>query len=157
LIATQGKNTSEFIQFAMSDDQICGVRGVERMLYCTKIGQDSAEHFELEPMPTADGKPLKNILMIAGGNHHFCAADEDGKLYCWGENDADQLGYRSKKGEYQRPTVVAFKLDKLKKVTRVTTGDKFTCVAGSDTPSLFCFGESLLGGANSAEPVEFPL
>jgi alpha-tubulin suppressor-like RCC1 family protein len=156
LIPTQGKNTAEYIQFSMSSDQICGIRGVERFVYCTHYGETSADHFELEPLSTADGKPIKGVLMIAGGEHHLCAADEDGKLFCWGQNDFDQLGYRSK-AEYQKPIRVTFKEVGLKKITRITAGDHYTCVAGSDTPSLFCFGESLLGGGNSPEPLEYPL
>jgi alpha-tubulin suppressor-like RCC1 family protein len=33
-----------------------------------------------------------NVTAIAGGEHHTCAVDGD-KLYCWGANNAGQLGH----------------------------------------------------------------
>lgn len=156
LLTTVGKTSSEYIQFAMSQDQICGVRGVEHFLYCTAYGASSPEQLTLEPLNSVDGRPMKNILTISAGDHHFCAADEDGKLYCWGENESFQLGYKSK-FEYQKPLLVSLKNKAIKKVTHVSAGARFTCVEGSDTPSLFCFGHSLLGGPNSIEPIEYPL
>jgi alpha-tubulin suppressor-like RCC1 family protein len=140
----------------MSDDQICGVRGTERLVFCTKPGETAAEHLELEALSGPEGVPIKGILTITGGDHHFCAADEDGKLFCWGKNDFGQLGFKSG-ADYQKPTRVVFKSDTLRKITRVSAGSRFTCVAGADVPSISCFGESLLGGASSPEPYEYPL
>lgn len=156
LIPTQGKTSTEYLQFSMSNDQVCGVRGTERVVYCTKFGETVAEHLELQPVVGTDGLPIKGILMMAGGDHHFCAADEDGKLFCWGQNDVGQLGFKSS-GGYQQATHIVFRSNALKKISRVSAGDRFTCVASSDVPSLFCFGESLLGSGNSIEPSEYPL
>ena len=33
-----------------------------------------------------------HLVAIEAGNHHSCALDEDGDVYCWGRNDYGQLG-----------------------------------------------------------------
>ena len=41
---------------------------------------------------TADGNSLGNISQLVGGEKHFCALTQDGKVYCWGDNTYGQLG-----------------------------------------------------------------
>jgi len=36
--------------------------------------------------------PLSNIVAIEGGHEHFCAIDNIGQMYCWGQNNAGQIG-----------------------------------------------------------------
>ena len=155
-IPTQGKNTAEYIQIAITEDQICGVRGVDRSVYCTRFGESSLDQIELRPLSDQGGRTLSKILMITAGAHHFCAINEDSELYCWGSNDLGQLGFKPSSG-YQRPTHIHFSSERLKKLARVSAGDGHTCVTTVDDPALFCFGESFFGGSNSSEPIEYPL
>ena len=151
-----GKTTSEFIQLVLNQDQVCGVRGLDRSVYCTKISELLLERLQLEPVFTSENQPLQNIIMVSGGARHFCANNSDGKLFCWGKNESGQLGQRNK-SEVPNPIQISLKNPTLAKISRISAGDRYTCVVGTHEPSLFCFGESLLGGENSWEPVEYPL
>ena len=155
-IAIQGKPSSDVIQIAMTNDQICGIHGVERAVYCTVTGEKFADKLDLQPMIDADHKILKRILAITGGKHHSCALDEEGKVYCWGSNEFGQLGNKSVK-ESSKAIKITFQSESLKKVSRISAGDTHTCVSSPDEAALYCFGQSFFGGVNSPDPVEYPL
>ncbi len=156
MLPSNGKAASEFIQITMSEDQICGVRGMERELYCTKMGVQSPEKMDLEQVVDHHDKPMRKILSVSGGQHHLCAIDDDAHLYCWGQNDFGQLGTKEKH-EVQKPTLLHFESEKLKRINRVTTGDHHTCVGAEGMPALYCFGESFYGSENKVEPIEYSL
>ena len=152
LLPTPGKSTAEYIQFAVSEDQVCGIRGVDRTIYCTKNGESSLDKLELKPLPDRDGRAMSKVLMITAGNHHFCAINEESQLYCWGQNESGELGYKIDR-EYQRPIRVILNNERLKKLSHVSAGDRHTCVTTRDDPALYCFGESFFSGSSSSEPV----
>jgi alpha-tubulin suppressor-like RCC1 family protein len=155
-LTINSRPSSDFIQITMSYDQICGVHGVDRAVYCTVSGEKSADKLDFKPMIDAEGKALKKILALTSGSHHSCALDEEGKIFCWGMNDVGQLGIKSMK-EVLRPLRVVFKNEKLRKATRISGGDKHTCVATSEEAALFCFGENFFGGSPSTDAVEYQL
>jgi|GEM_PF-2595302 len=155
-ITIGGRPSSDFIQITMSLDQICGIHGVERDLFCTQRGEKSADHLDFKQVFDAEGKPMKKIMMLTAGLHHACSLDEDGKVYCWGLNDAGQLGLKSVR-EAARPIRIIFKNEHLRKISRISAGNRHTCVSTSDDAALFCFGERFFGEADSSDPVEYPL
>jgi len=155
-ITVGGRPSSDFIQITMSLDQICGIHGVERELFCTQRGEKSADHLDFKQVFDAEGKPMKKIMMLTAGLHHACSLDEDGKVYCWGLNDAGQLGLKSIR-EAARPIRIVFQNEHLRKISRISAGNRHTCVATSDDAALFCFGERFFGEADSSDPVEYPL
>lgn len=155
-ISFQGRQSSDFIQVTLNNQQICGIHGVDRTVFCTSVTESFLSKLDLQPILDQDGKPLKKVMFIARGKQHFCALDEDGKVSCWGSNEAGQLGSKTIK-ETTRAVKVVFKDEKLKKVGRLTAGDRYSCVSSTEEATLFCFGEGFFGGGNSPEPIEYPL
>jgi alpha-tubulin suppressor-like RCC1 family protein len=160
IVSAAGRPSADFIQISMSTDQVCGIHGVERNVLCSarldKTSDHPLQNLNLVAMSDSEGKLLKKVLSISGGKNHFCALDEESRVFCWGSNEYGQLGTRSVKESLKPLRFLATK-DALKKVSRVSAGDHHTCLASSDEASLYCFGENFFGGANSPEPVEYPL
>jgi alpha-tubulin suppressor-like RCC1 family protein len=155
-ILVNGRPSADFIQITMNLDQICGVHGVERNVFCTVNGEKSADKLDFKQVFDAENKPLKKVLAITSGLHHSCALDEDGKTYCWGSNSMGQLGLKSVK-EALRPMRLSFKNEHLRKAARISAGDNHTCLTSSDEAALFCFGENFFGGSTSPDAIEYPL
>jgi alpha-tubulin suppressor-like RCC1 family protein len=155
-IQVTGKPSSDFIQLALSEDQVCGVHGVERGVYCSTADDKSADHLDLVPLLDFDGRPLRKILGLSGGRNHLCALDDEGHAYCWGSNSHGQLGLKTVR-ETMRAMKVTFKKESLRKVSRISAGERHTCVTSSEDAAFYCFGEDFFGGPNSADPVEYPL
>lgn len=91
---------------------------------------------------------LTGILSIAAGGAHSCAADAS-HLYCWGRNDAGQLGIPSSAPGVD-PTVV----QGIGGVLAVAAGDSHTCAIASSGGGVFCWGANQAGqaGTGSSSP-----
>ncbi|MBU6152912.1 MAG: hypothetical protein KGP28_01295 [Bdellovibrionales bacterium] len=153
--AMTGEGSSkEFIQIELSKDRICGVRGSSRDLFCGSLGDGGK--VLLERQKDSAGSPVRQVLALSAGGQHFCAILDSGELWCWGNNSSGQLGLKNLK-ETAVPTLVAFEDSRLKKLNKVSAGERHTCVANPQDPALFCFGESFFGGSHSVDPVEYPL
>jgi hypothetical protein len=151
-----GQAAHEVIQISLTEDQLCTIRGTERAVYCSKTGVSHQGTIEIAPLKTTEGAELKGVLSLSGGLHHFCAVTEVGKLYCWGKNESYQFGSKSP-AQSLDAILVAIKNERIQKITRVTTGDKHTCITSADDPTLYCFGGSFYGGPNSPDLVDYPL
>ncbi|NDG83810.1 MAG: hypothetical protein EBX52_02085 [Proteobacteria bacterium] len=154
-LTSQGAPSKDFIQISVDSEQVCGVQGSERQLFCTSL-TDPAKRNDLAPVSSPEGEPLKGVVVLTGGLHHFCAGTEGNRLYCWGKNDAGQFGIKS---PLESPVPLRIELTNLPKLhlSRVTAGDRHTCVSGDGETSLYCFGESFFNGTNSTDPLEYPL
>ena len=155
-VTLNGQPSKEFIQLAVTADQVCGVQGSERTLYCTASLDPTLKKIELIPAVTDTGKALKGVVSLSGGQRHLCAVNESGQLYCWGKNESSQFGTKSPL-ESTNPILIQLKNDHLGRVNRVAAGDHHTCVSSPDEASLYCFGESFYNGSNAVDPVEYPL
>lgn len=155
-IRLNGKASADFIQIAMTANQICGIHGVDRNVFCTQKDEKSVDLLDFKQVLDAEGKPLRKVLAITGGKHHACTLDEEGRVQCWGSNEQGQLGLRTMK-DASHPQRLIFKNEHLRKVSRLSAGDYHTCVASAEEASLFCFGENFFGGANGPDPIEYPL
>src|SRR5262245_58064714 len=71
---------------------------------------------------------------VAGGGSHTCGVRKNSSLWCWGENDAGQLGL-GHRGRRLVPTRVSIGTDWL----QVSTGYAHTCGIRTDG-SLWCWG-----------------
>jgi len=86
------------------------------------------------------------IAVTAGGNHS-CAIAADGRAYCWGANDAGQLGVGPAGANRTQPTQVG----SLANVSVLEAGGRHTCaittLAGGSASarSLYCWGEGSAG------------
>ncbi|HHC08263.1 MAG TPA: hypothetical protein ENK55_06065 [Actinobacteria bacterium] len=76
---------------------------------------------------------------LAVGRTHACGIDLDGSLWCWGRNEAGQLGDGTTTDRAE-PGVVAFDLP----VRQVTANDRVTC-AVTDDGRGWCWGANVEG------------
>lgn len=156
VISMSDRPSNDFIQIVLSEDQICGVRGMERALFCTASSAKNLDSLEFQPQVDLDGKQLKKVMSLTAGKRHACAVDEEGRVYCWGQNQKNQLGLKNY-SETQKAVRVPFQDERLKHALRVSAGDEHTCMTVADQTSVFCFGQSIFGTQFSPEPVEYPL
>ena len=146
----------EFIQIAVTNEQVCGVQGAERRLLCGDAADLTTKTVELSPMTSTSGLEMKGIVGLTGGMHHFCAVNESGKLFCWGRNENAQFGAKAPLSSVQ-PLEITLHGERFKRIARVAAGDAHTCISTPDDPALYCFGESFFHGPDSADPLEYPL
>lgn len=81
-----------------------------------------------------------NILMMVAGERHACLVD-DGKLFCWGDNDEGQLGTETFGVRLDLPAQVGTASD----WETIAAGGNTTC--GIRSGDLYCWGENEFGQA----------
>lgn len=74
------------------------------------------------------------LTQLALGAQHACALRSDGRVLCWGENHASQLGDGTRTPRAQPAVVVG-----LERVRALAAGDLFTCALREDGEAL-CWG-----------------
>lgn len=91
------------------------------------------------PLPSERGSSQRARLQVSVGAGHSCALVADGKVYCWGDNSAGQLGdgsYRSR----QRPSA----LRSSAQLVAISSGTSHAC--GIDREGqLWCWGDNRFG------------
>jgi len=154
-ITFNGKPTSDFIQFSLNDDQICGVHGVSGLVYCTADTEMQQNANNLQALNDGDEKQMSGVFSLTGGKHHTCAIDDKGHLYCWGSNEFGQLGVTTKKNS-ATPILVSIKNEGRRRISRVSAGETHTCFTTESDLSIFCFGKGFFNDGISTAPVEYP-
>ncbi|MEM6993617.1 MAG: hypothetical protein AAF721_24095 [Myxococcota bacterium] len=77
---------------------------------------------------------------VAARDHHTCALDVDGNVWCWGRDDFGQTGDGSDGGEHGAPTAVVG----LPATVSIATGTYHSC-AVSDAGEVYCWGRNHQG------------
>jgi len=150
-----GKPTSDFIQFSMSDEQICGAHGIHGDVYCTADNESAQNASNLQSVIGQKNKPFTGVFNLSAGKNHTCAMNDQSQVFCWGSNELDQLGVKSE--HTLIPQRVLIEDEKNRKINHITTGDAYTCFTTEKERSLFCFGNRLFNEGNSSTPLEYPL
>jgi len=93
--------------------------------------------------------PLDSIIAIDGGNKYACALRSSGEVWCWGANQAGELGNRGPGDQSSLPVPVCTTevaagstcpaSDRLKGVTAIAAGFNFAC-ALLDDGAVQCWG-----------------
>ncbi|MBQ3141083.1 MAG: ABC transporter permease subunit [Clostridia bacterium] len=74
-----------------------------------------------------------NIVMAAAGTDHCVAIGDDGKIYCWGENDVAQYGRDGRMlGEYPQPMELINGKINVSNVAQLLCGDQTTALLMKD-------------------------
>jgi alpha-tubulin suppressor-like RCC1 family protein len=104
------------------------------------------------PTPGGSGDTLR-FVSISAGTAHACGITAHGKAYCWGRNDAGQIGDST---TTDRPTPVAVRGNIV--FRQISAGDRHTCgVSTYDEP--YCWGANehgQLGNGAKGGTVSFP-
>ena len=80
---------------------------------------------------------------LTGGGYHFCALQDDGQPFCWGESQFGQLGIDNNLGgNYRYPT--PHQVLHPANVTSMSGGGQHTCAIREDG-SLICWGQDQYG------------
>ena len=82
--------------------------------------------------------------LLAAGTHHTCAVLEDGRMFCWVQNDWYQINSTA-------PGDKPFHLYEVPgSVHAMALGERHTCAIAGDGDDLYCWGDSGLGQAGVA-------
>jgi alpha-tubulin suppressor-like RCC1 family protein len=89
--------------------------------------------------------PADPVRQIATGYRHTCALLESGRVYCWGSNGVNQLGYPNvaNVGDNETPQVMG-PVDVGGRVLQISAGHSHTC-ALMDEGMLRCWGSNVDG------------
>jgi alpha-tubulin suppressor-like RCC1 family protein len=89
-----------------------------------------------EPHLVAGGHRFLEVSTDAGapGTHHACAVSTNNRIYCWGVNDAGQLGDGTNNNHYV-PHLIPGAL----RFTAVSAGYYYTCAVTTDQRG-YCWG-----------------
>ncbi len=89
--------------------------------------------------PTLDTSPTTGLKMVsAGGNHNCAIKNNDGSLWCWGQNNQGQLG------DVTKSNSSTFRQTSSDDWVQVTAGDQHTCGITNDG-TLYCWGNNASG------------
>ena len=80
------------------------------------------------------------VTQLSAGNHHTCAVDSLGRVWCWGSSNRGQCGTVAT--TVNVPTLVS--LGELPPAVQVTAGVDFTCALLSDG-TVACWGSNQFG------------
>jgi hypothetical protein len=93
--------------------------------------------------PPVSTLPLGDIRQVSGGDQHLCALSRSGDVYCWGDNQAGELGDGTKRGRPWPARVVG-----LGRVVQISANNRQTCALVEDA-SAWCWGGAFQPGAPS--------
>ncbi len=90
-------------------------------------------------------------IYVDGGDQFTCGVDEDGAVYCWGNNNKYQVGQPDDSNFYTIPQRIYI----AKKFTMVATGYLFAC--GFDVDHrIWCWGDNAHGQVPYPTPTSMP-
>ena len=140
-------NHTNWTTVALGVGHTCARRATGR-LYCWgsdndgELGDNAAHADQPTPVQVA-GNHTNWGRIFAGGDGHTCATRLTGRLYCWGNDSAGQLGDNAALANQPTPVQVAGNHTNW---TSVTGGANHTC-AGRATGRLYCWGNDSPGGS----------
>lgn len=137
-----------------ADGHSCGIRG--GALWCWgrndrgQLGIGPSAPGQIRIPQLVDGPT--NWVQVRGGHSHSCGRRDDGTLWCWGENEFNQLGLGAGVTA-DTPQKVGSDAD-WKDMSLATF---HTCAVKNDG-TLWCWGRNVEGqlGTGDFEPREFP-
>lgn len=144
-----------------ADDHVCALN-TDGRLWCWgsnasgEVGAgDRVDHGIPVEVPQPDDMPWTDV---SAGESHTCAISA-GRLYCWGDDDASQLG----NGASTESVVAPVQIAPGTTWQRVSAGGRHTCALDSDS-QRWCWGDAfggVLGGGDAITttqvvPAEMP-
>lgn len=87
---------------------------------------------------------LKNVTMLALGDHHTCGLDKNGEIYCIGDNQYYQLSAP----DVIKNSLEPVKINRLSKIKEIAAGANHNCALSADN-LVFCWGDNKKGQLGS--------
>jgi hypothetical protein len=139
-------------QVALGNLHGCAIRK-DGTLWCwgnNQQGQLGTGNNEPQAMPVQLSHLTQEVISVAAGGYHTCAALSDGSVWCWGSSEYGALGLGP-----VHSSLVPARVAGLGDVVRVVAGYQKTCAWKKDG-SVWCFGE-LLRGEGAQALVKVPV
>jgi alpha-tubulin suppressor-like RCC1 family protein len=140
LVSTRWEESGPGVaQVAMGGGFVCALRR-DGALWCwgaNDRGQLGAGDIAPHPEPTRVSALPQEVVSVAAGTSHACAALRDGSLWCWGSSEYGALGQGT-----VHSSPVPRPISGMSEVVRVAAGHQKTC-AWKKNGSVWCFGELL--------------
>ena len=152
--------SSDWRQVSAGGDHTCGIRRSGR-LFCwgsDNFGQlGNGATTGPRSTPAEVSGTATDWASVSAGARHTCAVKTTGRLYCWGDDNNDQLGNGAPAGDRPTPVEVSGAATNW---ASVSAGGGHTC-AVKTTHRLYCWGGDLNGQlgngtaiGNRATPVQ---
>lgn len=126
------------LQIAIGDSTVC--LRIDTSLRCWSRSKSVPTPIATLP-PMAD---IGNVVDVAVGMNHVCAANDAGLVYCWGENVLGQLGARRVEERVDSPV----RVEGLEGAVAITAGMMHSCALLKDG-RVSCWGWNMLGQTGS--------
>jgi alpha-tubulin suppressor-like RCC1 family protein len=143
-VAVTATNLTGALQVAGGDRHTCA-RKSDNTVWCwgkNDVGQlgDGTTMQRLTPAAVT-ATNLSSASDVATGLNHSCAVrTSDGTVWCWGKNDAGQLGDGTMTSSSNPVQVVG-----LSGMAQVVAGEQHTCARKSSDGTVYCWGRNNLG------------
>lgn len=151
------------VAVSVGSDHSCALRktatGSDYAAYCwgsDEFGQLGTAAAIDSSTPIVVSTLFEGVRQIAAGRNHTCAVKNDGTLWCWGLNNAGQLGLGDK---VDRETPQQVTLPANVTAAYVRAGTSHSCVVASDTATptdfeMYCWGSNTFGQLGTSDQVE---
>jgi alpha-tubulin suppressor-like RCC1 family protein len=151
------------VAVSVGADHSCALRktatGSDYAAYCwgsDEFGQLGHGGAGDRSTPVVVSTLFEGVRQLAAGRHHSCAVKTDGTLWCWGLNNAGQLGLGDK---VDRETPQQVTLPANVEAAYVRAGTSHSCVVASNTATptdfeLYCWGSNTFGQLGTSDQVE---
>lgn len=123
-----------------------------------QLGDDTTDSNH-EAYVDAIGDSIAPAIEVSAGKTHTCAVTEDDEVFCWGNNDAGQLGQaddpQNPDPSSSVPLAAALSPDLDAPIVQLNAGADSTCALREDL-TLTCWGDNAEGAAGlsaTADPV----
>lgn len=158
-----GDPVSDVVQIAAAFTTTCALKQ-DGSVWCwgsNSAGQlgagvaDAVSHGPVQVV-TATGGPLGSIERIGAGGFHFCALDEAGALWCWGENGHNQLGLTDFAGAPDQRHSAEQAISLGDSYAKFSAGGEHTCAVaeiGVDDQTV-CWGRNNLGQTGTSTTMD---
>lgn len=151
------------VSVTVGSDHSCALRktatGSDYAAFCwgsDEFGQLGTTASADSSTPLIVSTLLEDVRQIAAGRDHTCAVKGDGSLWCWGRNNAGQLGLGDKI-DRETPQQVALPTNVTAAYVRAGTSHSCAVASNSATPSnfeMYCWGSNSFGQLGTNDQVE---
>lgn len=145
------ESSADWVQVASGYYTTCGIRTTGRM-YCwgldnrSQLGNGGANTNTSTPSEVAGG--ATDWKSVSVGGNSGCAIKTNGTLWCWGGDDAGQIGNGPITGDQPVPVQVGTDND----WKSVSAGLGFTTCGRRANKRIYCWGRDADGGVGNGAP-----